>query len=77
MTDYNRDYYKTFEKWCDLCYSSSGELQFANMQISLLINALEEIEVLSTTPLISKIARNYIERNDLDKLAHASMLFRK
>ena len=74
MSYSKRDYYWVFEKGCDFCTSSVSELQFANMQIAFLINAIEEVESLSTVPMIKMICKNYIERHELDKLAHATTI---
>lgn len=55
----------------DIIETATGELHFANLRIANLKNALDEITTLKNNNLASAIAKNYLERDNLDVLVHA------
>lgn len=66
-----------YNKLRDLADSWLRELSFSLIQISLLKNALEEINTINKCPLIEKVIDNYLERHELDKIIHAKKIFNK
>jgi len=63
------------EELSEMFGASTDELRFANLLTETLKNALEEIESITNDKLVKAVARNTLERYNLDKLAHARVLF--
>jgi hypothetical protein len=55
--------------------ASVNELRFANLQIALLLQSLDEIVTVTNEPIVQSIIRLTIERHNLDKSIHARKLF--
>lgn len=59
-----------------LATSAIKELQFANLQVQVLLGVLDELDTFTGT-LEKAVIKNAIERHELDKAIHAKLLFKK
>lgn len=73
---YQNEWKEKYEGAESLLGSCCDELQFANMQIEIIYNALDEIRSITKDPLTKKVAEMAIERMNIDKMIHARLLFR-
>ena len=59
----------------ELYESAIGELRFANMRISHIMNVLDEIAEMTNDKLVKGIVKNAMERDSIDTMVHARNLF--
>tara|TARA_R110000851_G_scaffold96726_8_gene209848 strand:+ start:13467 stop:13646 length:180 start_codon:yes stop_codon:yes gene_type:complete len=55
--------------------SAIGELQFANIRISHIMNVLEEIVEMTNDKLVKHTIENLKEKDSIDVLVHTRKLF--
>jgi len=70
----NKELYIHYRELSD---AAVGELRFKNMKVEYLLGVLDEIESFTNEILVKSVIKNAKERNNLDTLIHAKLLFYK
>lgn len=75
--DYEESYKKQYEDSNALLNALVWDIQFANMSIEFLYNALDEIVSMTNDPLAKKVAEMAKERHNVDKIIHTRTIFKQ